>query len=69
MENQYFYTVIYIIIFTICIQKQLYTLKFSGGELGQHSHNLAQRELVLHEQQLHKLNMAQCEFLLQAELW
>jgi len=38
----YSYNVIYIMIFTICIQKQLYTFKFSGGELGQHPHNLAQ---------------------------
>ena len=37
----YSYNVTCIIIFTICIQKQLYTFKFSG-ELGQHPHNLAQ---------------------------
>ena len=37
----YSYNVIYIMIFTICIQKQLYTFKFSGGELGQQPHNLA----------------------------
>ena len=70
-ENQYFHTVV--MWFTLwylesAFKKHLYTFKFSG-ELGQHPHNLAHCELALHEQQLHKLNMAQCEFLLQAELW